>query len=120
MRTKSLSEHLAVQAKRKKIIFNVYKQQQKDLFMIWIRKARESWNKNGIFITGLSDRGDADDAVLGWEDKEINFDHVKPMACQLGWGVSETAEVGDEVEEERSGVERLICDLSINLLIYSV
>lgn len=30
------------------------------------------------------------------------------------------AEVGDEVEEERSGVERLICDLSINLLIYSV
>jgi len=28
--------------------------------------------------------GDAGDAVLGWEDKEVNFGHAKPMACQLG------------------------------------
>lgn len=28
--------------------------------------------------------GDAGDAVLLWEDKEVNFGHVKLMACQLG------------------------------------
>lgn len=28
--------------------------------------------------------GDAGDAVLRWEDKEVNFGRVKLMACQLG------------------------------------
>lgn len=54
--------------------------------------------------------------MLWWEDREANFGHVKLVACQLG--VSETAEVGDEIQE-RSGVERFIWDLSIQLLAYS-
>lgn len=34
------------------------------------------------------------------------------------WGVSETAEGGDSVKEGRSGVERLMWVLSVQLLIY--
>lgn len=35
-----------------------------------------------------------------------------------GWDVSETAQVGDKVEEERSEVEKLVCDFSVKLLVY--
>lgn len=66
----------------------------------------------------MNDRENAGDAVLEWEDKEISLDPVKPMASQLG-GIPETTEGGDEIEK-RSGVERLISDLSIKLLIYQL
>lgn len=64
----------------------------------------------------MDDRENAGDAVLEWEDKEISLGPVKPLASHW-WGIPETAEGGDEVAK-RSGVERLICDLSIKLLIY--
>lgn len=54
----------------------MYRRNSRKIYVIWIRNARERWNKNGVCIKGLNDRESAGDAVLEWEDKEISLGPV--------------------------------------------